>query len=602
MKLTKIHVRNLRCISELTFDCYKFTTLIGPNNAGKSTVMRAIQLLLENDKPELSEWPNSSASDVKIEIEATFSDLKEWEKQKPGIAGIVYNNAIQLKYIATKEPNGKVSIEYLAFRPEESINGWTDSWGDLPTNIKTIAAEFGIDTAVKWKNSANKEKVRAKIREAHSTLLQYSDPQWTGENISIPAALQQGLPQVLIVPAITDPAEATKPASKTVFGTLLSKIVIPSIQSSTEYQNLKSSLSTLKTKMSTSGTTGFPEINSLLEKISKRMNEVFAAKVTLTLDEPDFEKILSGIAGLKVNDGAETPIHLQGHGVQRSVIFALIETLSQQTVANDGEAENKRSTVLLFEEPELFMHPHLMRRLRDSLIKMSEADDFQVVCTTHSPFLINIAEEPKSLVIFQRQDFSRPPKTMQLKEDPFIDEERDQLRAALDFHPSICEVFFAKRTILVEGDTEKAVLSGLPKLWDFYGLSAEKIKDTTIISCGGKWTIAPIARLLTKFGIPFRVVHDEDAKNRSKEVLSALTGFDPYCANARIKAAMSANPEIFLVKDTFEDVVFDHQDKKPGKDKPYQSWKLLNNDLNSGAELIKTKPILKELFDFSFNW
>ena len=66
-----------------------------------------------------------------------------------------------------------------------------------------------------------------------------------------------------------------------------------------------------------------------------------------------------------MDDGVETTIERQGHGSQRALIFALIEVLANHSSKNTSE-EMTRSTILLFEEPELYLHPHLMIRLKNA--------------------------------------------------------------------------------------------------------------------------------------------------------------------------------------------------------------------------------------------
>jgi putative ATP-dependent endonuclease of OLD family len=603
MRLSDLTIRNFRCITEIHISIYDFTTLIGPNNAGKSTVLRAIQLLLENQKPELDEWPALAEPLRPIEIEATFTDIKDWERRKPGISGTIHNNQIQLKYMATRDPENpkKIVTTYLTLKPSELIEGWSETFKELSPEVSDIAKRHGITNQASWKTVASKERAKSAIREEAPHLIQTSDPDWTEEGTSIPAALQQALPQVIYVPAIIDPADAIKPAAKSVFGQLLVRVIVPTIQSSTEYTNLRSALSTLKSKIGDTSTQGFQDINRLMKQMSDRMKEIFPATVELAIEEPDFEKLISGIAGLRINDGTQTPIHLQGHGVQRSVIFAMIETMAQQLAASVMDATQTRATVLLFEEPELFMHPHLMRRLKASLVKLANREQFQVICTTHSPFLIEVAEDPRSLVIFKRESLQIPPVISQLSTDPLGEDERVQLRATLDFHPTVCEAFFAQRTVLVEGDTELAILRTLPELAIFYGISTEKLNSTTIVSCGGKWTIVPIAKLLKHFEINFRVIHDRDAKGRQENELAELRGFDPYCANHRIADATGCTNSTHVVQDTIEDtIVWDTE--RPKKDKPFQLWKRLRDDLAGGKTIVSASPALKTIFQFAYDW
>ncbi|AXR60574.1 ATP-dependent nuclease [Leptospira mayottensis] len=269
---------------------------------------------------------------------------------------------------------------------------------------------------------------------------------------------------------------------------------------------------------------------------------------------------LSSNAFLRINDGTETKISYQGHGIQRALVFSLIEVLSkQQSVAVRGENVHQRSAVLLFEEPELYLHPHLIRRLKKSLQEITKNGKWQVIVSTHSPFLVEVADNPRSLILFRRNDQNTPPIIAQPKADPFEinDSSRDDrvaLRAALDFHPTVTESFFAKRVVLVEGDTEVAIFRHSNDIYKVFNIPEENIQGTSIVSCGGKWTIPAIARILVALNVPFRIIHDKDARNLTEPELNSLPPIHPYNANSRIKDSSNGNP-IFVVEDTFEDVI-----------------------------------------------
>ena len=72
-------------------------------------------------------------------------------------------------------------------------------------------------------------------------------------------------------------------------------------------------------------------------------------------------------------------------------------------------------------------------------------------------------------------------------------------------------MFFAKKVVLVEGDTEKFVIPFCSyELVDFekkYDLSANNV---CIVECGGKNNIHIFMRVLNHFKIPYVVIHDVD--------------------------------------------------------------------------------------------
>ncbi len=178
------------------------------------------------------------------------------------------------------------------------------------------------------------------------------------------------------------------------------------------------------------------------------------------------------------------------------------------------------------------------------------------------------------------------------------DNEREALRAALDFHPTVAEAFFAERIVLVEGDTELAVLKHSKGIHELYLIESGKYLDTTVVSCGGKWTIPAVARVLKAFGLSFRVIHDFDKKGRDEEQLEDLSSIDPFCANEKIREA-AGDIEIYKVDDTFENVLWPDEDVK-ASNKPYRAWQKIKEIIDNNQ--ISEYPILKEIFEFVYNW
>lgn len=595
MKLSKIVIRNLRGISELSLNTFDYTTLIGPNNSGKSTIIRAIEILLNQEKPEISEW-KQNAGNTPIEIEGIFDHIEQWERDVSGVSGLICDSKIQLKAIATQE-EGKVSLAYQAFIRPVNITGFADQWPQVSDEVKQIAAQISIDTGTKWKTAANKERVRERIITTRPDLVTHGQAAWTDENISIAPALKQAIPQAIIVHAVKDATEDSKPGSKTPFGILLSKKILPAIQATAEYQGFQNAITALSNKIRATGDQQIPEINRIAEEISSAIAKVFNARVVIKMDPPEVEKFLGSNTGINLHDGIETPIHLQGHGVQRALIFALIEVLAKQDLNNTGR---QRSTIILFEEPELYLHPHLMRKLKAALKSISTRDYWQVCVSTHSPFFVEIAETPKSLVIMQKTANQITKK--QLDIDPFeIDantrNEREVLRATLDFHPTVAEVFFASNVVLVEGDTEVAVFRHSDGIHNFFNIPPQNVNDTSVVSCGGKWTIPALANVLSHFGIQFRIIHDCDKKGRTDEEIARAPGFDPFKANIRI-ATLAGPQRVKVVQDTFEDLLWATPQDYDKKDKPFQAWQRIREivrDNNPAGH-----QALKDVFQFAF--
>lgn len=609
MRLKSIRVCNFRSFSDCSFNLRDFTSLIGPNNSGKSSLLRAIAVFLNQVKPELEEW-RQGHEDEDIVIEGCFEEIQDWERDIPGISGIIYNNEIRLRLVASRVVNSggdaSVKTDYEAFKRQETITGWSAKWSELDTQIQEIAQEMESGfNGTAWRTKANQERVRQIIREQHSELVVYGDEEWSSDSISINAALKQAMPQAVLVEAVKDASNDAKPASKTTFGLLLNRVVLPALQHSSEYQDLLIAVKALDARIRGAGVDKLESIRVLEQDLHKRMSSIIESRAVVTLDPPDTDKFIGNSTAIRIDDGTETPIHLQGHGVQRALIFALIEVLAKQEAIVDDSQDTspQRATILLFEEPELYIHPHLMRRLKNALQEVSESPDWQVIISTHSPFLVDVATDPLSLIILRRANNSCPQIT-QLETDPFAEDtpsqrDKDALRAALDFHPTVTEAFFASQVVLVEGDTEVAVLRHTEKLLPLAGINEEKADSTTIVSCGGKWTIPGMAKLLSKFGIPYRVIHDQDRMGKSDEDLQNLPSIHPYRANTRIRE-IAGESNVFVVDDTFEHVL-DDDTAVPSSAKPYRAWKKVR-ELCEQANNLDHVPRLREVVEFAFNW
>jgi predicted ATP-dependent endonuclease of OLD family len=199
-----------------------------------------------------------------------------------------------------------------------------------------------------------------------------------------------------------------------------------------------------------------------------------------------------------IDEEIETSLQYQGSGVQRALAFAMLE--SNASIESEVSGE-QRTVIVLYEEPELYIHPHLMRRLKSTLQERSNSPKWQVICSTHSPFLINLADKPESLKLIKR-NAGNERQVHEVKSDIFESngeyDERSILRATLDFHPTVCESLFAKRVVIVEGDTEVAVFSMIGELAKKLGVEGSLDKDTTVVSAGGKWTIPALAKVLMR--------------------------------------------------------------------------------------------------------
>jgi CRISPR-associated exonuclease Cas4 len=92
----------------------------------------------------------------------------------------------------------------------------------------------------------------------------------------------------------------------------------------------------------------------------------------------------------------------------------------------------------------------------------------------------------------------------ELFEGDDIEERKKRFHMAQWINPDRGEMFFARRVIFVEGETEKVVLSYLATALRVFD------PDISIIDCGSKNNLLLYIAIANAFQIPYHVIHDED--------------------------------------------------------------------------------------------
>lgn len=604
MKLEKLTIRNFRGIGFAEIDISNFTTLVGPNNIGKSTILNAIHLVLDNKKPKLEDWPGQKASNKTMEILCEFGALEEWEKNKPAISTLLFGDRLKVRVTAEwNEEQTDYSYEYSVYNTETKFPWSDESFTNAKKDAtcKAIFGELNITSAASFKDRIAELEAYAKANYSEH-LIQSED--WHVKKFA--NSLQQAVPHVMYVPASFKIEDELKSTNNSPFSFIFTNKLFPQVKSDNTYKDYITKAESLQNKLKGKAEDGskIEGLGDALEQVSNTLNQIldFDSKVRLAVGDIDIEPLFMKAATFLVDDEIETSLQYQGSGVQRALAFAMLE--SNAAVESEVSGE-QRTVIVLYEEPELYIHPHLMRRLKSTLQKRSDSPKWQVICSTHSPFLISLAEKPESLKLIKRNSGNER-QVHQVKSDIFENngeyDERTILRAALDFHPTVCESLFAKRVVIVEGDTEVAVFSMVGELAEKLGVKGSSDKDATVVSAGGKWTIPALAKVLNALDIDYRVIHDTDRKGLADVELEKKPGIHPYKANEKIANIATAD-RVFLVDDTFEHVLWDQEQNESVKstDKPFNSWKRVRDYIDGAQELTeRCESTLKSIVTFAF--
>lgn len=185
-----------------------------------------------------------------------------------------------------------------------------------------------------------------------------------------------------------------------------------------------------------------------------------------------------------------------GGGFQNALVIAILKAF---------EERRKSGALFLIEEPEMFLHPQMQRSLYKTIRNISKSN--QIIYTTHSPHFVTIPEYNEIFIINKNQNGTQK-NVSTLEKTPAIEE-----KFIKELDPERNELFFAKRVLLVEGDTEKLVLPEYAKResLDFDNAGG------TIIEVGGKRNLKSFADLVVSFNIPLGIIYDIDCSDIQDE-------------------------------------------------------------------------------------
>jgi predicted ATP-dependent endonuclease of OLD family len=252
-------------------------------------------------------------------------------------------------------------------------------------------------------------------------------------------------------------------------------------------------------------------VSRLSQGANKFFQQVFPG---LALDiEPspntdiDLSKALEKEFTVTVRDGhhPNVPQHFQsqGHGVIRQIMFNFLARMKSQLSDDDQTGHARKDFLILFEEPEIYLHPKSIRMLQDTLYHICADSPFQALCASHSPLLVDISRPHTSLARVVRSGVDAV--VFQAGDDLFAanKELKQRVQMLNRFNPHLAETFFADEVILVEGDTDAIVVRTLLE-------TMAPHRDIFVLNTGSKTNIPFFQRILTHFHIQQHVIHDSD--------------------------------------------------------------------------------------------
>lgn len=256
-------------------------------------------------------------------------------------------------------------------------------------------------------------------------------------------------------------------------------------------------------------------------------------------------------------NGCSSPLSHQGSGVQRAFLWAAIKTLCNAGLLKKGRKiiNNQKAKILLVDEPEINMHPSVVRSVRDAIYTLAGLEGWQVICTTHSPVFIDLTRAHTTLI--KVSNVKNSVRYYQTEKVAFTDNEKENLKTLNRCCPTVNEFFFYENSILVEGDTEFLAYNHIIH-------ANSKEHEYCVINCRGKANIPTFIKILNQFGSKAVAIHDLDSKFIDGGKINAM-----WTINKRIREAADLSHGNVITVAHLPDFEGHYLKEKPKKDKPY---------------------------------
>jgi predicted ATP-dependent endonuclease of OLD family len=324
------------------------------------------------------------------------------------------------------------------------------------------------------------------------------------------------------------------------------------------------------------------EFGKMITELNSILSSVFPdSKLHATTDLTDPNKALKPTFNVEMSSNVRTPVTHQGSGMVRAAAFGMLRF--RQKWLSKKEDEHKRTLIVCFEEPEIYLHPSAANQMRDTIYDLS-SDGSQIVATTHSPFIIDLSRKPKQLLnnmCITDDGIDANPFNVSDAYKALENDDKTHVKMLLRIDDYIARVFFTKHVVIIEGDTEEILIAEtLKKLPRDQYLNI--VANFEIVKARGKASIIGLTKYLVAMGIAPIVAHDRD---------QGIAGAEKF--NQPIADALSGKGKVVQMHENVEDEI---GYTAPLSEKPLRAFQEASKwtDWASVPDSWKTK--MKEIF------
>lgn len=535
MKLTELSITNYKALRDVRIPLSRFGCLIGENNSGKSSFLQALALFFSGSKLAPSHFFDESQP---IRIAVTIEDIGEAdlarlaEEHRTRVAGIVKNGRLVL--VRSYGTDGKSAFLYNTLTPTDARFS-ADNIASLVKGQR--AGQAFVNKVVQVFPELNDVVDTTLIQDAVKQKIQalaYSlpDDQKTAADQLLPTGIDKSiepmLPDPIYIPAVKDLADDIKTTESTPFGKILA-ILLPAVEAKLPeaqklFEELNSKLNRVQQPDGTVVDGRLDEVKLIESTVERYVRESFAeVALRISIPPPELKTVFSS-ARIYVNDGVDGLIDSKGDGLRRAIVFSILRSYVElkaklapapapvEGAAPAGEAAPTQvepapaSYLLLFEEPELFLHPKAQHILFDALRVFGK--EHHVLVTTHSPMFFGPGATETFVKLRKVSDAAITAKPFTQVQPVDLSDMNSKDQFQIICFENNNAAFFADTVVLVEGDSDYLVMPHIAKIlnpsWDVAQVPVHFARIT------GKGNIRRYREFFTRFGVRVPVIADLD--------------------------------------------------------------------------------------------
>lgn len=537
MRLSKIRVKNFRAARDVELTIGNQMTLIGGNGVGKSCVLKAVERFFGKSTAVSEDDFFQRNTEDPIEIALTFSSFSEGEAEV--FASRIHGNELHVARVfrsdAAKD-NGKyfgLTDKHVPFDAVRLADGATNARREY--NALRENEKYSDLPAVRAAGDIEEHLLSWENEHPEECDLDRDAGQFQGFTNVFRGSFNKHV-SFVFVPAVKDAKDDVIDSKNSAIGQLLELLVKSVLEQRRDIVEFKERSTAEYEKLTSKE--NLKELDALSGDLTETL-EVYYEDTAIDLEwqpiEP-FSVPLPTADVLITEQGFRGPIGGKGHGLQRALIFTLLQHLA--SVSNGDEPDNAeadsalnedgRSLILAIEEPELYQHPTKQRHLSRVLSEISDGKhkgvlaNTQIIACSHSPYFIStdkfdqiglanrIIDDPDVGPECKVRSVSYQDISEKLAAVWDADPEQytiDALKARLHIlNTRVAEGFFANLALIVEGKSDWAAITAAAELAkvDF------EAKGIAVLPVGGKSNIDRVALIFRELGIPTYLVWDCD--------------------------------------------------------------------------------------------